>query len=349
MRRLNVLCILCFCLAACAGRVLQYDKADDLISNEEYDKQVQVKVVEPPIAPVVTPAPAETVKPEVKAPPTSSKAVKSAAKKSGKSKTKDHGSVIEKGPRQPDIEDSVGFEGRRPLKDPFRVGEKVVFSLSYFNVVAGTLEFAVKPMVEVNGQKAYHFEVTAKSNSLFSRVYAVDDKATTYLSYNELIPLNLEITLKESKQLAETRTFIDWKTNKATYWRRKVTDDKGEQKKKIDWNVLPYSQNVISAVYYMRTFSYMLDKSYAFRVADEGKNIVFKGEVIRKEKLKTDVGVLDTLVLKPHITVDGVFKPVGEILFWMTDDDRKFIVRIESKIKIGTLVAKLKSLEKGQD
>jgi hypothetical protein len=215
--------------------------------------------------------------------------------------------------------------------------------------VAGTLELAVKPMVEVNGQKAYHFEVTAKSNSLFNRVYAVDDTAVTYMSYDTLIPLNLSITLKESKQLAETRTFIDWKTNKATYWQKKVTKEKGEQSKRKDWDVLPFSQNVISAVYYMRTFTYETGKSYAFRVADEGKNIVFKGEIVRKEKLKTDIGELDTIVLKPKLTVDGAFAPVGDILMWMTDDDRKFIVRIESKIKIGTLVAKLKSIDKGRD
>ena len=41
--------------------------------------------------------------------------------------------------------------------------------------------------------------------------------------------------------------------------------------------------------------------------------------------------------------------PVGEVLVWLTDDERKFVVRLETKIKIGTIVAKLKSLEKGQE
>jgi hypothetical protein len=331
-RTLAVIASLVLC--SCAGRVMQYDQSEKIFNNDEYDKKIVVKE-EPAKA---TEPPTPQVKP-----------AKAAGKKKKKKESVKVADKKKKGPRQPVIEDSVGFEGRRPIKDPFRVGEKVVLSLSYFNIVAGTLELAVLPMVEVNGQKAYHFQVKAVSNSLFNRVYAVDDTAVTYMSYEDLIPLNLSITLKESKQLAETRTFIDWKTNKATYWQKKVTKEHGEESKRKDWDVLPYSQNVISAVFYMRTFSYEVDKGYEFRVADEGKNIVFKGEIIRKEKLHTDIGDFDTIVMKPKLTVDGAFAPVGEILIWMTDDDRKLIVRIESKIKIGSLVAKLKSIDKGQE
>jgi len=211
------------------------------------------------------------------------------------------------------------------------------------------MEIGVKNMVEVNGEKAYNLEVHAQSNSFFSHVYGVDDTAVTYLTYDNLIPVNLQITIKESKQLAEARTFFDWKSLKASYWQKRITKDHGEESKKLDWNIQAYSQNVISAVYYLRTFQYAVGKKLAFRVADEGKNIVFSGEVLRKEKLSTDIGELDTIVVKPHITVDGAFTPVGDVLVWLTDDDRKFLVRLETKIKIGTIVAKLKSIDKGQE
>ena len=38
---------------------------------------------------------------------------------------------------------------------------------------------------------------------------------------------------------------------------------------------------------------------------------------------------------------------MGEVYFWFTDDDRKFPIKFESKIKIGKLVGYLKALEKG--
>lgn len=343
--RTSVILFSTYALSGCASRVLHYEKAEEILKTDEYDKKLQVKQVEPaaPTGPDVKPL--ETP-PEVKAaevPVKKKKGVKAP-------KIKEAKVVVKKpGPHLPDIEDSVGFVGRRPLKDPFRVGEKVVLNLSYFNVVAGSMDLEVKPMVEVNGSKSYNFQVAARSNSFFNHIYGVDDLAVTYMSYDELIPANLQITIKESKQLAEARTFFDWKTLKASYWQKRVTKEKGEESKKVEWDILPYSQNVISAAFYMRTFTYEVGKKYAFRVADEGKNIVFTGEVLRKEKLKTDIGELDTILIKPKLTVDGVFTPVGEILVWLTDDDRKFIVRIESKIKIGTIVAKLKSLDKGQE
>lgn len=340
-RRLLIFLVLWTALG-CASRVLQYDRADEILKNEEYDKKLEVKAVPPP-TPEVKEIPPPEPAPEIE---------KGKKKKAAKPpvKKKEEKPVVKKiGPHQPDIEDGVGFEGRRPIKDPFRQGEKLTLNLSYFNIVAGTMDLEVKPMVEVNGKKSYHFQVTAKSNSFFNHIYGVDDSAVTYLSYDELIPANLQITIKESKQLAEARTFFDWKTLKASYWQKRVTKDNGEESKKVEWDILPFSQNVISAAFYLRTFTYEVGKKLAFRVADEGKNIVFSGEVLRKEKLETDIGTLDTIVLKPKLTVDGVFTPVGEIMVWLTDDDRKFLVRLESKIKIGTIVAKVKSLDKGQE
>lgn len=320
-------------LGACAGRILQHEKAAEVLKTEEFDKKVEIveEPVAPPPEPTVKEAPAEKKK---------KVAVKPVEKKK---------KVKVTGPRQPELEDKEGFEGRRPLIDPFRAGEKVVFDISYFNIVAGTLDVEVKPMATVNGVKAYHFEVTGKSNSFFNRIYAVDDKAVTYLSYDDLVPLNLQISLKESGQLAETRTFFDWKTKRASYWQKRITKEKGERSNKLEWDLLPYSQNVISAPYYLRVFKLEPGKNLAFRVADEGKNLIFTGEVLRREKLKTPIGELDTVVVRPKITVDGVFKPVGDILIWLTDDDRKFLVRLETKIKIGTIVAKLKSLERGRE
>ncbi len=342
--RSSVLIFILALVTACAGKVLQYDRSDELLKNDEFEKKVDIKEVpvEPPPQPVIkdeaqikADADAEKSKKAAKAKPAPVKPKKEAKKPVG--------------PRQPEMEDSVGFEGRRPKVDPFRVGEKVTLNISYFNIVAGTLDIEVKPFVEVNGRKAYHFEITGKSNSFFSKIYAVDDKAVTYMAYDDLTPLNLQISIKESKQLSETRTLFDWKTMKASYWQKQVTKEKGERSKKIDWDLVPFAQNVISAAYYMRVFTYEPGKTLQFRVADEGKNITFKGEVLRREKLDTEIGKLDTIVMKPVVTVDGIFKPVGDIIVWLTDDDRKQIVRIESKIKIGTVIGKLKALEKGRD
>jgi hypothetical protein len=336
IHRLMLLGAVALIFASCrTNRILEVDKADDVLRVEAYEKKVHVKELSPP-------APEATPDPKAEAAATDATMKKSAKKKTKKEKPP--------GPppkHEPAIEDPEGFIGRRPIVDPFRVGENVTLNITWANIVAGTMELQVLPFVEVNGKKAYQFQVLAKSNSFFEKIYSVDDKAVTYVDYEKLMPHNLSITVKESKQLAETRTFVDWTKNKANYWQKKVTKDKGERSKELSWDVLPYSQNVISAAYYIRMFNWRENTEYALRVADEGKNIVFRAKVLRREKLRTDIGTLDTIVIQPKIEVDGAFKPVGDLLVWLTDDDRKFIVRVESKIKIGSIVAKLKSIDKG--
>ncbi len=341
MIRLLVLLLSFLVLSGCAGKILQIERADEKLKVGEFDDKIEVKeadVIEPPPEPVV--------KEVVEKPSKKKSKAKTAPSTAAKKKPEPPPA---KGPRQPEIEDSEGFNGRRPLVDPFHVGEKTTFDVSYFNVTAGVLNVEVKPFVTVNGQKAYHFELNGKTTDFFSNVYEVQDKAVTYVRYDDLLPLSLQISIKESKQLGETRTFFDWKTRKASYWQKKIVKDKGERSKQIDWEIQPYAQNVISAAFYLRNFQLKPGKKLAFRVADEGKNIVFTAEVLRKEKLQTPLGELNTVVVKPQVTADGAFKPIGDILIWLTDDDRKFIVRLESKIKIGTIVAKLKSIEKGRE
>ncbi len=257
-------------------------------------------------------------------------------------------SIAEIPKREPDLEDLEGFSGRRPLIDPFRVGEEVVHNVHYFKVSAGELFLKVDPFVEVNGKKAYTFTTEIKSSSMFSTFYSAQDKSVTYVDYFDLVPHVFTLSVQETGQLKDAKGLIDIQKNMATYWEKKFTKKNGQEEKKLEWEVLPFSQNVYSAAYYMRLFKWEVGKEYAFRVADQGENLVFRGKALRKEKLETDIGEFNTIVVKPEITVKGVFRPIGDIFFWLSDDDRKFILRIESNIKIGTIVSEVIRLNKGQ-
>ncbi|MBK7962616.1 MAG: DUF3108 domain-containing protein [Bdellovibrionales bacterium] len=251
--------------------------------------------------------------------------------------------------REPDLEDSQGFNGqRRPLVNPFRVGEEVVHKVYYdshvVNFSAGTLSLKVDPIVEVNGRKSYQFLTSVKSSTWFSSYYAVDDTAVTLMDYDLLIPRVFTLHIKESGQLREVRSFFDFDQNKATYWEKKVTEKSGIEEKKLQWDILPYSQNVFSAIYYLRIFRWEVGREYSFRVSDEAENLVFKAKALLRETLQTELGPKVAIKIKPEFTVKGAFKPVGDIYIWISDDDRKMVLRIECKIKIGSLVSEVTSI-----
>ncbi len=341
---------LSFLLVSCRSSYLKYDKIEQLNKNEEFEKRVKISNIAEAPAPEVKEG--AEVKPAEPAPPSKKKTSKRIAVEKGKKKKTDGKKPVEeKKPtaREPDIEDREGFGiDRRPNTDPFRVGEEVIHNVHYFKVSAGELALKVEPFVEVNGKKAYAFATEIRSSSVFSSFYSVDDRVVTLMDYEQLVPRVFTMDVKESGQLRQARSFFDFEKLKATYWEKKVTKKSGEEEKKLEWDIVNYSQNVFSMVFYMRIFKWEIGKTYSFHVAHDGENLVFKGTALRKEKLDTDIGVLPAIVVKPEITVKGLFRPVGDIYIWLSDDDRKHVLRIESSIKIGTIVSEVIRINPGK-
>ncbi len=373
MRIFSLVALFALFILSCSSPFLKYEEPQGL-NIDEGMPDVRVKELgdDPnegkmdlgaiPSQPGATPIPQlETTTPVPQSTPISS-ALKKKGKDKGKTSKKEMVTLLTSVPkpekvvevhkvREPNYESSVGFTNgsRRPDHDPFRVGEKVVLSVRYFKAQAGELSLEVRPMVEVNGRKAYRWHTGLQTTGMFSKFYSIEDWAETLVDYETLSPTVLNLPVKESAQLRNGKGYFDPKTLKGVYIEKKYTEKNGHQEKRQEWQVLPYAQNVFSAAFYMRVFTFEVGKEYRFTVADDEKNMTFKGKALRKEHIETDAGEFDTIVVKPEFEVDGVFKPVGDIFFWLTDDDRKMIVKIESEIKIGTLVMEAIQVEKGQD
>lgn len=336
-------------LVSCSSGILKYkgDKAIDIAKNSDFEQQVVIKSDEPATEqakPVEAKKEAEPAKPAV-----ADKTTK-ATKPSKKKKSKEAETPAAPLVRQPEVEDAEGFDPgqRRPKVDPFQVGEVVTHSVSYFAAQAGIVNFKVKPYVEVNNKKSYNFLIDLKSKGIFSNFYSVDDQVETFVDYAELVPHVFKLHLKESAQLKEAQSFFDIKSLKAKYWENKYTEKDGHTEKKLEWDILPFSQNAFSGIFYMRVFKWEIGKEYSFRVSDDQKNIIFKGMAMKKEKLDTDAGEFNAIKIKAQIVSRGMLEQAGDIYFWVSDDDHKYVLRIEAKIKIGTLVSEVTSITPGK-
>lgn len=344
-------------LTGCASSFLKNYKNEQLKKNKEFEAAVKIERVEEPEVddgkiPEV-PAVVETeASPQVpvKAKPT--KAVKASpqkiekpASKVSKAKEASAAPIVR---RQPELEDAEGFVGRRPQVDPFWIGEEVVHDVHYFKVSAGQLRMKVEPFAMVNGRKSYAFVMSISTSKLFSRFHSVDDRVETLVDYEDMVPRVFQLHVNESDKVAESRMLFDNETNKATFWEKKVTKSDGEVEKKEEWDILPYSQNVYSAVFYMRNFKWVPGKEISFRVANEKENLVFSGKALKREVLHTRLGPINAIKIQPQIVLSGKFKPIGDNFIWLSDDEHRYILRIESKIKIGTLVSEVVEIRAGK-
>ncbi|OQW49062.1 MAG: hypothetical protein A4S09_12615 [Proteobacteria bacterium SG_bin7] len=338
----NLISIFCFLgLSGCA--LFSSDETvADLDKIAEFDKKIQISEIGEP-----------KKDQEVKTIPMAKEEKKGTKREKPKPAKKSKASApIKKDEKPtvhfPEFEDSEGFIGRRPVNDPYRIGEKVVLAVKYFGVVAGDLTLEVGKMVEVNGRKSYTFITDVKSNSSFAIFYKVDDNIKTFVDYDNLVPMGYSLRIRETNDTKEGRGVFDWSAMKAFNWKKYIDDGKVKEEKD-EHPLEPFSQNVYSAIFYLRNFKLAVGKQIVFRVNDAGKTLLFKGQVLRKETLETALGPKETFVIKPQFELDGIFKPVGDIYMWITDDDRKYLVRVESKIKIGKIVGDLKAIEPGED
>jgi hypothetical protein len=334
-------------LIGCATLFKDYDAK--LLENKEFDKQIKVIATakQIPWAPPLD-------KGDLSRSKTGHTALVVKVAKNGKKISptapvetvvpEDSGKILK---HEPDIEDSANFNGRRPIVDPFHEGEELTYAASYFGVEAGTVTMTTKSFKQVNGKKSYHFAFGAKSSTVFSMFYTVDDSAETFLDYEQLIPYSYSIDARETKQVRNVKTYFDWDKMTAHMWDKKLKrGQKVPEEKNYTWKILPFSQNVLSVAYYLRCFDLKVGKKIAVRVAHEDTNIIMRAKVVREERLSTNAGSFDTVVIKPEFEIDGVFKPVGDIYIWLTNDDRKIIARIESKIKIGTVVVAVQKIKR---
>lgn len=356
---------------SCATSILKYAKVDQLSENFDFDKKVTVKELPPEVIP------SETVSPKVILPNTVSssdqtkasqysknnltKASKNTTKNAAnitknnvKNSLKNRSEILLKASdkikvREPSLENSEGFDGnRRPLVDPFLVGEKIVHSVTYFGKEAGKLTIETKPFVEVNNRKSYNFFLGLKTSSFFSLFYSVDDYVENFIDYENLIPHVFKMNVRESGKLANASSFFDNKKLKAQFWEKKYTEKNGEQQKNVSWDILPYSQNAFSGIFYMRIFKWDIGKEYSFRVADDEKNIIFKATALAKEKLETDAGEFNAIKLKASIVSRGALTQAGNFFIWISDDDRKIVLRMEAEIKIGKIVSEIIEYNSGK-
>jgi hypothetical protein len=72
-------------------------------------------------------------------------------------------------------------------------------------------------------------------------------------------------------------------------------------------------------------------------------------QVLRRETIEVPAGTFDTIVIRPIIKTDGLFGEGGEAELYFTDDERRLLVRMESRVlRIGSLSLHLRNFEEGR-
>jgi len=335
----RVLCILGVLLSVSACSTPKIDPIRESNSPEvELPKDIQnqfaVKELssQPTPVPTPTPSPTSTV--------TSGKKGKTPkVPKSEKTKK------VEAGTTSPAFQYPV----RRKDPVPFWNGEKQVIEVTFFGMAAGEFELETMPLKEVNGRKVFHFEGRAKSSSVFALVYRLNDKIESFVDYDGLFSHRFHMLLDQTRQRRDALELFDHTKGQVYYWNRKNHVEKGYSEIKEYKPISPLTQDSYSAYQFARTLPLETGAVYTIPVCSEGKAWEMVLTVVRRETIDTPMGKKQAVVVKPQTRFQGVLKQSkGETYIWLSDDDRRFILRFEAEVKVGTVVGALKKVTLGE-
>lgn len=177
------------------------------------------------------------------------------------------------------------------------------------------------------------------SAPIISNIYKVDDFAQSTIVKGR--PVNFKIKQHEGRYRSNKETIFDSGNNKVIY----LNHLKGERYE----HPMPDNQelwDVISGFYYLRTFPLEVGKSIFINLFDSNKFYSTEVKVIGKEKLRIfDNWISETFLIKPVLLSEGLFRRKGDIKIWLTDDESKIPVKVETSISIGKITAKIRSIE----
>jgi len=211
--------------------------------------------------------------------------------------------------------------------------EKLYFDIYWFGIYAGN---AVLEAINENGVLRISSQV--HSAPLISVFYKVEDYAESVIM--DGIPVNFRIKQHEGRHRGDKETIFDMWNKNVTFFNYL----KGTRKEHIIMGGVVW--DVISGFYYLRTQPLEIGKTIYIDVFDSNKFFKAEIDVLRKEKITIpNMGEVGTVIVKPALKSEGLFQSNGDILIWLTDDERRIPVKLETKVPVGSVVAKLRDLE----
>ena len=215
----------------------------------------------------------------------------------------------------------------------FGRGEKLNFKVYYHSLVTGnvtagygTLEIT-QDNRKFNNRDTYHIVATGKSSGFFNLFFKVDDRFESYVDEDGIYPWLFSRRTREGGYKKDDDVNFNQLRGSAIS-RKKVT--------RIPINV----QDIISSFFFARTLDgnsikpgdvinlpFFLDDSVYY------SKVKFFG----RETIKTSLGKVKCLKLKPLLAKGAVFKEDYPMTLWVSDDANKIPVLAESAVIVGSV------------
>jgi hypothetical protein len=215
---------------------------------------------------------------------------------------------------------------------PFSVGERLTFSIRYGIIKAGTATMEVAR----DGEGVLRIVSRAHSNSFFDVFFKVRDEIVAWVDPESLQTLRFQKNLNEGKYRKREQVDYLWDRGVARY-----TDG-------TEVELAPDARDVLTSFYYLRTLRLPIGLTVPMTYHSSKKNYPVEVDIHKVEWVETPAGRFRCFLIEPYLQTVGVFNQQGRLLVWITADERRMPVKLESKVTFGAFEAILIDYETGR-
>lgn len=221
------------------------------------------------------------------------------------------------------------------MDHPFGVGEKLIFDVRFGPLKVGTSTMEVREISHIRGRAAYKTYFSVQGGTFF---YKVNDVMQSWIDTETLSSLRFTQDLEEGSRHRERHFEIY--PDRAVY----VEASKSPQ----EHPSVSHPLDDASFLYFIRTIPLEVGRTYEFnRYFRPDRNPV-KVRVLRRERIVVPAGTFNAIVVRPTIKTKGIFAENGEAELWLSDDERRMVLQLKTKVAFGSLNLFLRSFTPGR-
>ncbi len=213
--------------------------------------------------------------------------------------------------------------------NPFPIGEKLVYDVSFLGIPAGTQVNTVREKTVLNGYEVYHIVQETKSNAFVSLFFRLHNVVECYIDAEKFYPRLLRKEFREGKVHKKLTIELDWEKGEARF-RQEVPEF-------FETSVpLPeFALDTVSLSYYLRTLDLEVGKKINLNMILDQEIKPVIGEIKANEKLKFSWGTEDSYLIVEEKT---------RIKIWRMKEGEKIPLIIKQHTDYGDLVGVLRKL-----
>jgi len=221
---------------------------------------------------------------------------------------------------------------------PFSPGEQLVYQIRWDTIDAGVASFNVQPLIKVGERPCRHFSLKVETSPLVDVLYQIRDQLDSYTD----LDLNRSVRYSKKETGSEQRDILvqfDWEQGVARY------SNFNAPREPI--TIPPGTFDPLAAFYKIRGMDLGNKKEINFPITDGKKCFMGRATVVGQETITCFNTTYDTYVIEPEVIhFGGVFEKSDKpmLRFWITRDERRLPVRIQSKVIVGSIIGELVSI-----